>query len=204
MAETQRTRAAILALFGDNVTGQVSCQDARDMIITIMETPEFTYPGDFFNEPIAGGITTDETTRGFHLYSQTMHSDYSISFGGPMAYNQVSGNWMHADLSNSAQNPCRGIAADSYASGATDVKVLIKGIVYDKNLTRLSGFIGKPVYLQSAAAASEFGSIDVVCGDSDSWAGGVLGYVIGSITVTYPSIYKWRFDGTGNWAVTGV
>ena len=204
MADTQRTRAALRALFADNVTGQISPQDLRDFLVTVMETPEFSYAGDFFNGPIAGGIPTDKTTRGFHLYSQTLHSDYSISFGGPMAYNQISGNWMFADLSNSAQNPCRGIAADSYASGAVDVKVLIKGIIYDKNLTRLSGFIGKPVYLQSAAAASEFGSIDVEAGTSDSWGGGILGYVIGSITVTYPSIYKWRFDGTGNWAVTGV
>jgi len=203
MADTQRTRAQLIALFADNVTGQISAQDLRDFLVTLMETPEFTYAGDFFNGPIAGGIITDKTTRGFHLYSQTLHADYSISFGKPMAYNQVSGNWWFADISNSAQNPARGIAADSYASGATDVKILIKGIVYDTDLTRLSGFIGKPVFLQSAAAASTHGSIDVASATSDP-PKGIIGYVIGSITVTYPSIYKWRFDGTGNWAVTGV
>lgn len=203
MADTQRTRAALLVLFADNVTGQISPQDSRDLIVTVMETPEFTYAGDFFNGPMAGGITTDKTTRGFHLYSQTLHSDYSISFGKPMAYNQVSGNWMFADLSNSAQNPVRGIAADSYASGATDVKVLVKGIVYDVGLSALSGFIGKPIFLQSAPAASTYGSIDPTAGTSDSTKG-IVGYVIGSLTVTYPSIYKWRFDGTGNWAVCGV
>jgi len=67
----------------------------------------------------------------------------------------------------------------------------------------LSGFIGKPVFLQSAAAASTHGSIDTVAGTSVSTVG-IIGYVIGSIGVTHPSIYKWRFDGTGNWAVTGV
>lgn len=202
MANTQRTRAAILALFADNVTGQVSTQDARDMIVTVMEPPEFTNPGDFFNEPIAGGITTDKTTRGFHLYSQTMHSDHSASFGMPLAYNQVSGTWIPADLSRSEANPARGIPADSYASGAVDVKILIKGIIYDSGLSRLSGFIGKPVFLQSAAV-SVSASMDPTVGDSNSTVG-ILGYVIGSITVTYPSIYKWRFDGTGNWAVTGI
>jgi len=167
-----------------------------------METPEFSYAGDFFNGPVAGGITTDQTTRGFHLYSQTMHEDYSASFGMPLAYNQVSGNWWPADLGDSGRNPARGIPADSYASGAVDVKILIDGIVYDANLTRLSGFIGKPVYLQSAATVNS-GSLDTTVGTSDSTKG-ILGYVIGSLTVTYPSIYKWRFNGTGNWAITGV
>lgn len=203
MADTQRTRAQLLALMADNLSGQISPQDFRDFMVTVMETPEFTYAGDFFNEPIAGGNTTDKTTRGFHIYSQTLHSQYSISFGAPMAYNQVSGNWIWGDLSNSALNPIRGIAADSYASGATDVKILIKGIVHDSGLSRLSGFIGKPVFLQSAAAASTHGSIDTTVGTSDSYKG-IIGYVIGSLTVTYPSIYKWHFDGIGNWAATGV
>lgn len=204
MADTQRTRAQILALFADNVTGQISAQDLRDFAVTIMNTPEFINEGDFFNEPIAGGITTDKTTRGFHLYSQTLHSDYSVSFGKPLAYNQISGNWFHADLSDSLHNPARGIAAESYASGATDVKILVKGIIYDSGLSRLSDFIGKPVFLQSADAVGEsVGSIDTEAGTSVSTLG-ILGYVIGSITVTYPSTYKWHFDGTGNWPVTGI
>ena len=110
MADTQRARSAILALFADNVTGQISAQDLRDFVVTIMETPEFTYAGDFFNGPFTGGITTDKTTRGHHIYSQTMHSDYSASFGMPLAYNQTSGTWIPADLSNSANNPVRPVA----------------------------------------------------------------------------------------------
>ncbi len=202
MADTQRTRAALIALLGDNVTGQISAHDLRDFLVTVMETPEFTYAGDFFNEPMAVGITTDKTTRGFHLYSQTMHSNYSASFGMPLAYNQVSGTWIPADLSRSAANPVRGIPTDSYASGATDMKILVKSIVYDAGLSWLSGFIGKPLFLQSAATVNS-ASLNPTPGTSVSTVG-IVGYVIGSLTVTYPSIYKWHFDGTGNWAVTGI
>lgn len=201
MADTQRTRAALIALLADNVTGQISAQDLRDFLVTVMETPEFTYAGDFFNGPVAGGITADKTTRGFHLYSQTMHSNDSASFGMPLAYNQVSGNWIPADLSRSEANPARGIAADSYASGATTMKVLIKGIIYDSGLSKMSGYIGKPVFLLSAAVSTS-GDFSMAACTSDPK--GIIGYVIGSLTVTYPSVYKWHFDGTGNWAVTGV
>lgn len=201
MADTQRTRAALLALLADNVTGQISAQDVRDALVTVMETPEFTNPGDFFNEPINTGITTDKTTRGFHLYSQTLHSDYSASFGMPLAYKQISGCWWPADLSRSVANPARGIPADSYASGATTMKILVRGLVYDSGLSRLSDFVGKPVFLQSAATVGS-ASMDTAVGTSDSkW--GIIGFVVGS-TVTADSFYKWHFDGTGNWAVTGI
>lgn len=201
MADTQRTRAQILVLFADNVTGQISPQDLRDYVVTVMPTPEFTYADDFFNRPTNLGITTDKTTRGFHLYSQAMHSDHSASFGMPLAYNQTSGCWVPADLSRSEANPVRGIPADSYASGATNMKVLLKGLVYDVGLSRLSGFVGKPVFLQSATLSTS-ASIDCTPGTSVSTVG-IIGYVVGS-TVTANSFYKWHFDGTGNWAVTGV
>lgn len=201
MADTQRTRAALIALLADNTTGQISAQDLRDFLVTVMETPEFTNPGDFFNGPMVGGITTDKTTRGWHLYSQTLHSDYSASFGMPLAYKAASGCWMPADLSRSAANPVRGIAANSYASGALDAQILIKGIIYDSGLSRLSGYVGKPVFLQSAATVNS-GSIDCTPGTSVSTIG-IIGFVLGS-TVTTNSVYKWHFDGMGNWAVTGV
>jgi hypothetical protein len=201
MADTQKTRAAILTLFADNVTGQISPQDLRDYVVTVME-PEFANPGDFWRGPEAVNLTTDKTVRGWVQYSQTMHSDYSASFGMPLAYNATSANWWPADLSVSARNPVRGIAADSYASGATTVKVLRHGLVYDSGLSRLSGFVGKPVFLQSAATANS-GSIDTVAGTSDSKLYGILGYVEGSTTTTN-SFYKWFFNGIGPWAVTGI
>jgi len=201
MADTQRTRAQLLALMADNVTGQISAQDFRDFMVTVMEN-EFVNAGDFWNEPLHTAITTDKTTRGWHVYSQTMHSDYSASFGKPLAYNQVSGTWWPADLSNSACNPAWGIAADSYASGATDVKILRRGIIYDSGLSGLSEMVGKPVYLNSAVTSTvALFSTDV--GTSDSTKG-ILGYVEGS-TVTTNSVYKWRFaPEMGGWAVTGV
>lgn len=202
MADTQRTRAALITLLADNVTGQISAQDLRDFMVTVMETPEFTNPGDFFNGPVPTGITTDKTTRGFHLYSQTMHSDYSASFGMPLAFQQDSGCWIPADLSRSTASPARGIPADSYASNVTTMKVLIKGLVYDSGLSRLSGFIGRPVFLQSAVGVGS-GSIDTTAGTSDSRTLGTIGYVVGS-TVTTDSVYKWYFDGTTNWGVSGV
>jgi hypothetical protein len=162
---------------------------------------EFVGAGDFWREPIPENLTTDKTTKGWHDYSQVMHSDYSASFGMPLAYNATSGCWIPADLSRSAANPVRGIAADSYASNNTSIVVLRKGLIYDSGLSRLSGYIGKPVFLQSAATVNS-GSIDTTPGTSVSTVG-IIGFVEGS-TVTTDSVYKWRFDGTGNWAVTGV
>jgi hypothetical protein len=199
MADIQRTKNQLLVLFADNITAQISPQDLRDFLVTVMED-EFQFPGDFFKGPEPKYVTTDKTTRGWFEYSQEMHSNYGTSFGKPLAYNQVSGNWIPADVSRSAANPCRGIAADNYVSGATDVKVLRKGIVYDSGLSNFSGYIGKPVYLD-AAASVDVGDISVAApGDS---LYGILGYIEGSTTTTN-SVYKWRFDGTGNWPVAGI
>jgi hypothetical protein len=201
MADTQRTRAQILALMADNVTGQISPQDLRDAIVTIMEG-EFVNAGDFWNEPLNTQITTDKTTRGWHQYSQTMHSNYSASFGMPLAYLQTSGCWIPADLSRSAACLAWGIPADSYASGATTMKILRRGLIYDSGLSRLSGFVGRPVYLQSAVGVGS-ASIDTTPGTSDSNIH-VIGFVEGS-TITTDSVYKWRFaPEMGNWAITGI
>ena len=200
MADTQRTRAQILALMADNVTGQISPQDFRDFIVTLMETPEFTYAGDFFNGPVVARITTDKTTRGFHIYSQTMNDNHSASFGQPLALDE-SGYWVPADVSRISCNPARGIAADSYASGATNVKILIKGIIYDSGLSHMSGQQGKPMYLGSGAVSTS-GHVSVTIHTSGS-ANGIVGYVLGS-TAGYESTYKWHFDGTGNWGIIGV
>ncbi len=199
MADTSRTRAAILVLFADNVTGQISPQDLRDYVVTAMPA-EFANPEDFWKEPDHLQITTDKTVRGWIDYSQTMHGNHSASFGMPLALISA-GTWIPADLSRSVANPVMGIAADSYASGATNMQVLRKGLIYDSGLSRMSGFQGKPVYLQSAAT-STVGSIDTTVGTSDSTRG-VIGYVEASDVIV--SCYKWRFDPTiGCWAVTGI
>ena len=51
MADTQRNRSAILTLFADNVTGQISPQDLRDFVVTVMEA-EFAYTGDFWKQKV--------------------------------------------------------------------------------------------------------------------------------------------------------
>lgn len=201
MADTQRTRATILTLFADNVTGQIGAQDLRDFVVTVMES-EFINSGDFWKDPYPAYLTTDKSTRGYHDHSQTMHADHSASFGMPMTFNG-SGVWLPADLSRSAINPVLGIAADSYASGATNVKVLRRGIIFDSGWSRLSGQAGRPIYLQSASAVTS-GDWSVTVGTSDSTLG-ILGYVELSDTKTTDSVYKWRFDYTiGFWGITGV
>jgi len=47
MSDTQRSRAAILSLLADNATGQISAQDLRDFVVTVMEE-EFVNSGDFW------------------------------------------------------------------------------------------------------------------------------------------------------------
>ena len=77
MADTQRTRAALLALLADNVTGNISPQDHRDSLVTIME-PEFANPGDFWKNPDPGELSSDEV-RGWIEYSVVF--DSGVSFG---------------------------------------------------------------------------------------------------------------------------
>jgi len=36
MVDTARTQAALLALFADNTSGDISAQDARDMIVSVL------------------------------------------------------------------------------------------------------------------------------------------------------------------------
>ena len=196
MADTQRTRAALLALMADNVTGAISPQDFRDFMVTVMQE-EFVNANDFWNEPIPDNITTDLTTRGWHLYSQVAGIDMSLSFGKPYCMN-TSGAWSTANASQISHNAWLGIAADSYASGATTVKILKKGMVYYSALIdRLSGTanIGQPIYLFSATACSY--SVT----NADGWSriiGIVMPNGVGSLTC------KGKFFFDPDWGITGA
>lgn len=190
MAETQRTRAQLLANFLDNVTGQISPEDLRDFLITVMET-EFVNPGDFFNRPLPDAITTDKTTRGWHIYSQVMLS--ACSFGNVL-YLTESNTWGTGDVADSAMNPIQGVATDSYAAADSQAKLLREGIVYNSALSaRFSGFIGRPVYLQSALD----GSVSVTIGTSELVLGTVLPNGVGSVVSG-----KWYFKP--EWSVKGI
>jgi hypothetical protein len=194
MADTQRTRAALLALTADNVTGAISPQDLRDLMVTAMQE-EFVNANDFWNEPISDNITTDLTTRGWHLYSQVVASNLSLSFGKVYCMN-TSGAWSTANASQISHNTWLGTAADSYASGATTAKILKRGIVYDSSLaTRLTGNIAMPIYLFSATDCSF--SIT----NADNWSrviGVVLPAGVGSLQC------KGKFFFCPQWGITGA
>ena len=152
MADTERTRAALLALFPDNVTGQGSTQDLRDGIVTWMPT-EFVNPGDFFKQPHPDGLTTDKTVRGWIDYSEEVGSD--VSFGNTLYLSPASGIWYNATVSVSAKGPATGLAANSFTSGASNAQILRQGLVNDTAFSaRFSGFIGRPLYLGSDALGS--------------------------------------------------
>ncbi len=190
MADTQRTRAALLALMADNVTGNVSAQDFRDFIVTVMDA-EFVNPGDYWRQPIPDQVTTDKTGRGWMDYSQVAGS--ALSFMDAL-YLVASNEWRRADVADSTTMPVIGIAMDSYASDATNLQVLRGGIIYDSALSaRFSGQIGRFVYLASGDA----GSVSVTLTANSNL---VLGVVepngIGSVVSG-----KWRFDP--EWAVKG-
>lgn len=195
MANTPRTRAALLNLFADNVTGQISAQDLRDFLVTVMPA-EFVNAYDGWCEPIPDNITTDKTTRGFHWYSQVVGSNISLSFGKVYCMN-TSGAWSTANASQISHNTVLGIPADSYASAATTAKILRRGMVYDSSLaTRLTGNIAMPIYLFSAAPNSY--SIT----NADAWSR-VIGYVLPAGVGSLQCKGKFYFNGDG-WSITGA
>lgn len=183
MADTQRTRAALLALMADNSTGQVSAQDLRDFVVTVM--PEsFQFATDFWVQPQPGFLTTDKTGKGAIEYSQTAGTDMTF---GAVLYKNSAGYWCTADCAVSAKSPVGAMAMDSYTSNDTDVQVMRRGLVYDSAWSvRWSEEVGRPVYLMSGLV----GSISTQLQTS-------------VLVVGYIEAYGYlRFDPT--WAVVGV
>lgn len=190
MADTQRTRAAILALLADNVTGNIEEQDVRDFVVTVMES-DFVNPGDFWTQPKPAFMTSDKTIKGWIDHSQIILS--AISFGR-IAYLGASG-WAPASLLTSGQNQLLGVAGNSYVAGESQAEILRNGLVYDSTLSaRFSGQIGKLIYLQSGSA---YGSISVQLQTSVKVVGFVELSAFGDITSG-----KWRFEP--EWSVKGV
>ncbi len=193
MADTQRTRLALLSLLADNVTGQISAQDLRDFLVTVMES-EFANPGDFWAKPQAKYITTDKTAKGEKMYSQYFGS--AVSWMNVVYQDNSTGYWYPADVAVSVKN--RGILAlamDSYAAGYSTGAVLLEGIVYDSSFsTVFSRKIGRPIFLDSGVA----GSISV---GETTYSTRILGFVMQSDTAD-SAIGKWYFKP--QWAVRGV
>ena len=129
MADTQRSRSAILTLFADNVTGQISAQDLRDFVVTLMEENSFQFAGDFWAEPTPESIyLTDRTGKGWKMHSIVFGSEVSF---GDVVYLSADGYWRPAHATVSDENRILGMAMESYA--AAD-----EGIVLRDGLVRLS------------------------------------------------------------------
>ena len=193
MADTQRTRAQILALFADNVTGQVSAQDLRDFVVTLMEE-EFLSPGDFFKKPEPRYTTTDKFARGWVQHSQMVSeacSFMNILVLGP------SNTWLLADAALSARTGVLAMAMDSYTAGTSTAEILREGVVYHSAFSAIwSGNIGRPIYLQSGVQ----GSVSYTITTNSVLA---VGYIEGnSDASTITASGKWRF--APSWAVVGT
>jgi len=149
MADTQRTRAALLALFADNVTGQISPQDLRDLQVTVME-PEFANVGDFWKQPDGQQITADRTGRGWKDYSQLIAE--ACSFGDTLMRGP-SGAWTLLSLPlEYSQITITAMALDSYTA-STFGTVLRKGLAKCAACSvQWSEGIGRFMYADSADA----------------------------------------------------
>jgi hypothetical protein len=190
MADTARTRAALLTLYADNTTGQISSQDFRDGVVSWMPS-EFAFVGDFWKQPLPSQIvSTDLESRGWIDYSQIAGS--ALSFGNAVIF--LSNEWTLADVADSGLNPAMGLALGSYASNDSNVQILRRGIIFNSAYSvRFSDAIGRPIYLQSGDA----GSISVTI-TTNSVA--VLGFVERQSDGGTSNII--RFDPDG-WAVKG-
>jgi len=192
MADSQRTRAQILALMADNVTGQISAQDFRDFVVTVMES-EFANPGDFFAKPQAKYTLTDKTARGQLEYSQYLGS--AVSWMNIVYQDQSTGYWMRADVADSTKTGRLGLAMDSYASDYSTGQVLIEGMVYDSSFSTIfSRLIGRPIYLDSGVP----GSISIGQTDNSEL---VVGWIAHSDDVGGSATGKFYFKA--DWSIRG-
>jgi hypothetical protein len=192
MSDTQKTRAQILSLFADNVTGQISEQDLRDFTVTVMES-EFANPGDFWAKPQAKYTTTDASARGQKIYSQYAGSDLAF---GDICYQEAStGYWMLADATNSTKNGYLAMALGTYLSDNSTASLLIKGLVYQSSLSAAFSVVAGPIYLGSQTSAGE---INYSGGATSQY---IIGWITASDDFTASQIGKWYFEP--QWQIVG-
>jgi len=196
MADTERTRTAILALLADNVTGQISAQDLRDFVVSIMP-PEYENVGDVWHEPDVeelGIAAEDQQARGWISYSQIM---LSLCSYGDALFQHSDGTWGWALASHISRMPVAGLALGSYAIAESQAMILRRGIIAMTALSvRFAGQIGRPVYMQS----TDSGRFSVTAPTTAGYSlaiGLVEANGVGS-TITGG---KMRFDP--KWGVTG-
>jgi len=185
MADTQRTRAEILSLFADNLTGQISAQDLRDFVVTVMNS-EFAYTGDFWVQPSPAQLTA-EGGRGWKLYSQVV--DSAVSFGNVL-YMTPSGTWKTANCADSDMNCLMALALSDITANDSGI-LLREGIIYKSAYSALfSGYIGRPVYLESGVLGSIAGTASAPTSAK----------VIGVIEDDTKGLYRFKPD----WSIVGA
>ena len=150
MSDTKRTRSALITLFADNVTGQISAQDLRDMLVTVMEE-EFANVGDFWKQPHPEQITADRSGRGWIDYSCTIC--VATSFGDIVMKN-ASGVWVTGQLDAATRSNIQniGMVLDSYVISAANGQVLRNGLAKCAAMSIYwSEGIGRMLYMDSGA-----------------------------------------------------
>lgn len=193
MADTQRTKAQLIALLADNVTGQISAQDLRDFLVTVMET-EFTNPGDFWKEADAQYLLA-EGIKGWIDYSQLISE--ACSFGNVLERGP-SGQWTlwSAVIGSNSDRPVTlGVAGADYAI-STFGNVLRKGLVYHSAFSAsfADNRVGWPVYLYSGSP----GSITTASQESAC----VVGFVEPEQSTGLENDTNlWRFDPSYGWGI---
>lgn len=175
MADTKRTRAAILALFADNVTGNISAQDNRDALVTMIPAESFVNGDDFWAQPQYGRVGGDRTAKGWIIYSQVV--DSAVSFGDVL-YMKSTGNWRTADAAVATEKDFVGMVLDSHVAADSQVQILRKGLILLSAWSDIfSDNVGKKVYLHSGQS----GNITMTLPTSALVLGAVLPTSQGSI-----------------------
>jgi len=202
---TPRGRSDLLQKFAPNISGDISDQELRDLIVTLMPM-EFQNPSDYWAEPDPVMIQHGDW-RGWAVYSQRIESDCVF---GHALYLTNSGTWALAGTSAHSEARCMGLATNSYSAGNSVAVILRKGIIYATNWSNnMYGNFHRPVFLLTNAGTWSITS----GGDSISM---ILGYVempavpristdTGVSVITSCSDYgwgKWRFDP--QWGIYNV
>ena len=145
------------------------------------------FAGDFWTQPDKVNMTV-EGVRGWLLYSQAADSAFSF---GQIGYMTPSGTWKTADAADSDKNALLALAGEDIAVDGSGV-FLREGLVFHSTHSgNFSGYIGRPVYLESGINGS------IVSPDS---AVPTNAKIIGVVEDDDKAV--WRFKA--NWSVVGA
>jgi len=200
MADTPRTRAEVLTLFADNETGNISEQDLRDWVVTMMRDGLFLDRDDFWNQPAQAQLTTNLTAYGWH-YSATMES--AVSFGQPLyqtttvATSQASQVWGKADAASTGKMPCMAISLEACGAGST-CDILRRGVVYFSEAGGTAASMTPGQWIYVAASMMSAGGIDSVGASAAQF---YTQTVPTSAQAIGRAVTPFKFEFDPNWAI---